>query len=82
MTHRDRRTVEVRREEMLAATTGLLDRAGLAAIRVSDGARALEASPSLVFYHFGSKDALVAEAFGYAVDQDLPARPGRRARRL
>ncbi len=71
MTLRDRRTVEVRREEMLAATTDLLDRIGLAAIRVSDVARALGVSPGLVFYHFGNKDALVAEAFGYAVDQDL-----------
>ncbi len=71
MTLRDRRTVEVRREEMLAATTDLLDRIGLAAIRVSDVARVLGVSPGLVFYHFGNKDALVAEAFGYAVDQDL-----------
>jgi AcrR family transcriptional regulator len=71
VTRRDRRTVEVRREEMLAATTDLLDRIGLAAIRVSDVARALDVSPGLVFYHFGNKDALVAEAFGYAVDQDL-----------
>jgi AcrR family transcriptional regulator len=68
---RDRRTVEVRREEMLAATTDLLDRIGLAAIRVADVAKELGVSSGLVFYHFGSKDALVAEAFGYAVDQDL-----------
>jgi len=68
---RDRRTVEVRREEMLAATVDLLDRIGLAAIRVADVAEALGVSPGLVFYHFGSKDVLVAEAFGYAVDQDL-----------
>jgi len=68
---RDRRAVEVRREEMLAATTQLLDRIGLAAIRVSDVAKELGVSPGLVFYHFGSKDTLVAEAFGYAVDQDL-----------
>ena len=56
---------------MLAATVDLLDRIGLAAIRVADVAEALGVSPGLVFYHFGSKDALVAEAFGYAVDQDL-----------
>ncbi|NUR09781.1 MAG: TetR/AcrR family transcriptional regulator [Nocardioidaceae bacterium] len=71
MTRRDRRAVEVRREEMLAATTQLLDRIGLAAIRVADVATELGVSPGLVFYHFGSKDALVAEAFGYAVDRDL-----------
>ena len=63
--------MEVRREEMLAATIDLLDRIGLAAIRVADVAEALGVSPGLVFYHFGSKDVLVAEAFGYAVDQDL-----------
>ena len=56
---------------MLAATTELLDRIGLAGIRVADVAKELGVSPGLVFYHFGSKDVLVAEAFGYAVDRDL-----------
>ena len=71
MTRRDRRTVEVRREEILTATTELLDRVGLAAIRVADVADALGVSPALVFYHFGTKDALVADAFAHAVDRDL-----------
>jgi AcrR family transcriptional regulator len=71
VTGRDRRSVEVRREEILIATTDLLDRVGLAAIRVSDVAAALGVSPSLVFYHFGTKDALVADAFAHAVDRDL-----------
>jgi AcrR family transcriptional regulator len=31
----------------------------------------LGVSPSLVFYHFGTKDALVADAFAHAVDRDL-----------
>jgi AcrR family transcriptional regulator len=61
----------VRREEILTATTRLLDRVGLAAIRVADVAQALDVSPSLVFYHFGTKDALVADAFAHAVDRDL-----------
>ena len=61
----------MRREEILTATTELLDRIGLAAIRVSDVAGALGVSPSLVFYHFGTKDALVADAFAHAVDRDL-----------
>ena len=68
---RARRTVEVRREEILRATTDLLDRIGLAAIRVADVAEVLGVSPSLVFYHFGTKDALVADAFAHAVDRDL-----------
>lgn len=71
MTRRDRHTVEVRREEILTAMTELLDRVGLAAVRVSDVAAALGVSPSLVFYHFGTKDALVADAFAHAVNRDL-----------
>ena len=31
----------------------------------------LSVSPSLVFYHFGTKDDLVAEAFAHAVERDL-----------
>jgi AcrR family transcriptional regulator len=61
----------VRRAEILAATTDLLDRIGLAAIRVADVAGVLGVSPALVFYHFGTKDALVADAFAHAVDRDL-----------
>jgi AcrR family transcriptional regulator len=71
VTQRRRRTVEVRREEILSATTGLLDRIGLANTRVADVAEELGVSPSLVFYHFGTKDALVAEAFAHAVEHDL-----------
>ena len=63
--------MEVRREEILTATTDLLDRIGLSAIRVADVAEELGVSPGLVFYHFGTKDTLVAEAFAHAVDRDL-----------
>jgi AcrR family transcriptional regulator len=63
--------VQVRREEILTATTDLLDRIGLSAIRVADVAEELGVSPGLVFYHFGTKDTLVAEAFAHAVDRDL-----------
>jgi AcrR family transcriptional regulator len=71
VTSRDRRAVDERREEILTATTELLDRIGLEAIRVADVAKALGVSPGLVFYHFGTKDTLVAEAFAHAVDRDL-----------
>ena len=71
MTRRARRSVEVRREEILSTTVELLDRLGLAAIRVSDVAKELDVSPALVFYHFGTKDDLVAEAFAHAVEHDL-----------
>ena len=63
--------MEVRREELLAATLDQVDRLGLAAIRVQDVAGALGVSSSLVFYHFGTKDVLIAEAFAHAVEQDL-----------
>ncbi len=71
MTRRARRSVEVRREEILSTTVELLDRLGLAATRVADVALALDVSPALVFYHFGTKDDLVAEAFAHAVERDL-----------
>ena len=63
--------MEVRREEILSTTVELLDRLGLAATRVADVAVALDVSPALVFYHFGTKDDLVAEAFAHAVERDL-----------
>ena len=63
--------MEVRREEILSTTVELLDQLGLAATRVADVAVALDVSPALVFYHFGTKDDLVAEAFAHAVERDL-----------
>jgi AcrR family transcriptional regulator len=66
-----RRSVEVRREEILTATIQRVERLGLAATRVADVAAALGVSPALVFYHFGTKDALVADAFAHAVERDL-----------
>lgn len=66
-----RRKVEVRREEILAATVVEVQRSGLAGTRVADVANALGISPALVFYHFDSKDRLLAEAFAYAAERDL-----------
>jgi AcrR family transcriptional regulator len=54
---------------------------GLAAVRVSDVAAALGISTGLVFYHFRTKDELVAEAFTYAVERDLAAMDRAAARR-
>lgn len=68
---RSRRKVELRRDEILATTTETVDRLGLEATRVTDVAKALHVSPGLIFYHFGTKDALVADAFAYAVERDL-----------
>ena len=61
----------MRREEILAATVTEVQRSGLAQTRVSDIASALGVSPALVFYHFETKDRLLAEAFAYAAERDL-----------
>jgi AcrR family transcriptional regulator len=68
---RTRRRVEVRREEILESAIAEVGRVGLAAVRVSDVAAALGISTGLVFYHFRTKDELVAAAFTYAVQRDL-----------
>jgi AcrR family transcriptional regulator len=70
---RTRQTVAVRREEILLAAIAEVERVGLAAVRVCDVAAALGISTGLVFYHFRTKDELVAEAFTYAVERDLTA---------
>ncbi len=66
-----RRQVEVRREEILAATVDQAGRRGMDALRVQDVATALGVSTGLVFYHFATRDKLLAAALKYAVDQDL-----------
>jgi AcrR family transcriptional regulator len=66
-----RLTVDDRREEILRATVAQIAERGFAAIRVADVATALGVSTALVFYHFRSKDRLVAEAFAYAARRDL-----------
>jgi AcrR family transcriptional regulator len=63
--------VEVRREEILGAAVREITGRGVAATRVADVARALSVSPALVFYHFKTKDQLLAAAFEYAARRDL-----------
>ncbi|MGH3509494.1 MAG: TetR/AcrR family transcriptional regulator [Nocardioidaceae bacterium] len=60
-----------RRDELLRATITQLEKRGLAQTRVADVAHALGCSPALVFYHFRTKDELVARAFELAVESDL-----------
>ncbi len=66
-----RQKVEVRREEILVATIKQIEEHGMATVRVSDVAASMGVSTGLVFYHFETKDALMIEALGYAVDRDL-----------
>lgn len=66
-----RRKVEVRREEILATTIQEIQRLGMDRTRVQDVAHALGVSTGLVFYHFDSKENLLAAALAYAVERDL-----------
>ncbi len=66
-----KRPVPVRREEILIAAVDQLVQRGVSGTRASDVARALGVSNGLIFYHFESKDHLVAEAFAFAVDRGL-----------
>jgi len=66
-----RRKVEVRREEILAAAEAEVTRRGFARTRVGDVADALGVSSALIFYHFGTKEKLFAEALEHAVKRDL-----------
>lgn len=83
-----RRAVEVRREEILAAAVAEVTRSGFARTRVADVARVLGVSPALVFYHFQTKERLLAAALDHAVGRDLDrlaaavARPGTSVQRL
>lgn len=72
-----RKSASVRREEILAATVLEIESTGLRTLRVADVADRLGLSPSLVIYHFVTKEALVAAAFAHAGENDLY-----RARRL
>jgi AcrR family transcriptional regulator len=66
-----RQKVEVRREEILAATVKEIEASGMASLRVADVAAALGVSSGLVFYHFDTKDALMVAALEFAVERDL-----------
>ena len=66
-----RRKVDVRREEILAAAEAEVTRRGFARTRVKDIADVLGVSSALIFYHFGTKEKLFAEALGHAVSRDL-----------
>lgn len=83
-----RRAVEVRREEILAAAVTEVTRRGFAQTRVADVARALGVSTALVFYHFATKERLLAATLDHAVGRDLDRlasavrRPGTDLQRL
>ena len=66
-----RRAAEVRLDALLRTACDVVVERGLANARTADVAQAAGVSQALVFYHFATKDRLLAEAFAYAVEQDL-----------
>ncbi|MFI9048847.1 TetR/AcrR family transcriptional regulator [Streptomyces sp. NPDC053427] len=68
---RVRLSVAERREELLRAAVGQIERRGVVALRVADVAAELQVSNALVLYHFATKEKLVAAAFQYAAEADL-----------
>jgi AcrR family transcriptional regulator len=66
-----RRKAEVRREEILRATVDQIRERGFASTRAADVAADLGVSTALLFYHFGTLDGLLSEAFDYAAEHDL-----------
>ncbi|SCL52339.1 transcriptional regulator, TetR family [Micromonospora yangpuensis] len=66
-----RRAVEIRLDSLLRTACDVIAERGLANTRTADVAQAAGVSQALVFYHFTSKERLLARAFEYAVEQDL-----------
>lgn len=61
----------LRRDEIIDAMVEQITARGIAATRVADVASALGVSTGLIFYHFDTKEALLAEAFPRAMQRDL-----------
>jgi AcrR family transcriptional regulator len=83
-----RKAVAVRREEIVLAALDRVRARGIAGVRAADVAQALGVSTALVFYHFGTLEALIIEAFRQAAERNLAvlrdelARPGPAGERL
>lgn len=66
-----RRSAEVRLETLLRTACEVIADRGLANTRTTDVAQAAGVSQALVFYHFSTKERLLAKAFAYAAERDL-----------
>ena len=58
-------------EALLRTACEVIAERGLANTRTVDVAQAAGVSQALVFYHFATKERLLAQAFAYAAEQDL-----------
>ncbi len=61
----------MRLDALLRTACDVIVRRGLANTRTADVAQAAGVSQALVFYHFTTKERLLAQAFAYAAEQDL-----------
>lgn len=66
-----RRSAEVRLDALLRTACDVIVERGLGNTRTADVAQAAGVSQALVFYHFSTKERLLAQAFAYAAEQDL-----------
>jgi AcrR family transcriptional regulator len=66
-----RRSVDVRLDEILRTACDVIAERGLGNTRTADVARAAGVSQALMFYHFETKEKLLAQAFAWAAEQDL-----------
>jgi AcrR family transcriptional regulator len=66
-----RKTVAVRRDEIVLGALGQIRARGIAGVRAADMAKALDISTALIFYHFGTLESLIIEAFRQAAESDL-----------
>ncbi|MDQ4501069.1 TetR/AcrR family transcriptional regulator [Sinomonas sp. ASV322] len=64
---------QLRREEILEAAVEQFTARGIAGTRAADVAKSLGVSNGLIFYHFESKNQLIADAFAFVVDHGLQA---------
>jgi AcrR family transcriptional regulator len=66
-----RRSGEPRLESLLRIACEVIAERGLANTRTADVASAAGVSQALLFYHFATKERLLARAFAYAAERDL-----------
>ncbi|GHG45666.1 TetR family transcriptional regulator [Amycolatopsis bullii] len=66
-----RKAVAVRREEIVRAALEIIRSRGICGVRAADVAHSLEVSTALIFYHFGTLETLVIEAFRQAAEHEL-----------
>lgn len=66
-----RKAVAVRRDEIVCAALEQIRTRGIAGVRAADVAKVLDVSTALIFYHFGTLETLIIEAFRQAAEKDL-----------